>query len=114
MDIFDMVNEKSCSTSLTAEDKEDCLRKLADLAAKSITDVSRETILNSLIERENMVSTGLEDGIAIPHARVKGMNDFIIGIAVFIPVPWLVPLPEKHFFVSIAVGFYLIVIRMLT
>ena len=82
MDIFDMVNEKSCSTSLTAEDKEDCLRKLADLAAKSITDVSGETILNSLIERENMVSTGLEDGIAIPHARVKGMNDFIIGIAV--------------------------------
>ena len=83
MDIFDMVNEKSCSTSLTAEDKEDCLRKLADLAAKSVTDVSREiTILSSLIERENMVSTGLEDGIAIPHARVKGMNDFIIGIAV--------------------------------
>ncbi|MFC1538666.1 PTS sugar transporter subunit IIA [Candidatus Latescibacterota bacterium] len=82
MDIFGMVKEKSCSTSLKASDKEECIKKLSALAAKSIKEISEDTIYNAVIERENTVSTGLENGIAIPHARIEGLTDFMIGIAV--------------------------------
>ena len=82
MDIFGMVNEKSCSTSLSAVNKEECIKELSVLAARSIEDISEEAIYNAVIERENTISTGLEDGIAIPHARIKGLKEFLIGIAV--------------------------------
>jgi len=81
MDIFKIVNEKSCTVSLTAENKEECLQKVAYLAAKSV-NVSKEIIFKSLEEREKMVSTGLEDGIAIPHSRLQEIDDFTLGIAV--------------------------------
>ncbi len=82
MDIFKIVSEQSCTISLEAKDKDECLQKIADIAANSFPDVSGEQIFNSLREREEMVSTGLEDGIAIPHARLKGITEFVIGIAV--------------------------------
>jgi len=81
MDIFKIVNEKSCSVSLTAKNKEDCLKKLADLASRSI-NIPKETILESLEEREKMVSTGLENGVAIPHSRLKEVDNSTLGIAV--------------------------------
>jgi nitrogen PTS system EIIA component len=82
MDIFGMVNERSCSASLSSSTKEECIRELSVLAARSTEDISGEAIYNAVIERENTISTGLEDGIAIPHARIKGLNEFLIGIAV--------------------------------
>ncbi len=82
MDIFKIVSEKSCTTNLSAKDKDECLKKLADIAAASFPDIPPQQILKSLREREEMVSTGLEDCIAIPHARIKGVSNFMIGIAV--------------------------------
>lgn len=82
MDIFSIVSPASCSTSLAARSKEGCLEQLASLMAKSAPDIPAERIYTALLEREQTVSTGLEHGIAIPHARLEELDHFIVGIAV--------------------------------
>ncbi len=41
-------------------------------------DIDRDTLLNVLLERERLGSTGIGDGLAIPHALVDGLGDPII------------------------------------
>jgi len=81
MDIFRILHEKSCSVHFSAKNKDDCLRKLSDLLAEDTSDISSEKIYEALVERERMGSTGFEEGVAIPHAKVAGLNNFHLAIA---------------------------------
>ncbi len=82
MDIFKVIKEKSCSIDFTAKDKKDCLRKLSDMLAKTVNEIDSDKIFQALMDRENSGSTGFEGGIAIPHAKISGLSDFTVGIAV--------------------------------
>jgi len=81
MDIFRILHEKSCSVNFSAKNKDDCLRKLSDLLAEDTSDISSEKIYEAFVERERMGSTGFEEGVAIPHAKVAGLNNFHLAIA---------------------------------
>jgi len=50
--------------------KKRILEKISVIAAKKFTDISQQDLLNSLITREKMGSTGIGHGIAIPHGRL--------------------------------------------
>ena len=81
MNIYKIIRENACTARLNARNKVDCLRKLATLMAASIESVSEDEIYDSLLEREKLGSTGFEDGVAIPHAKIKGLSEFYMGIA---------------------------------
>jgi PTS system nitrogen regulatory IIA component len=52
-------------------------RRLLDQAAGLLegqTGIGRDAILDSLLARERLGSTGLGQGIAIPHGRIKGLT----------------------------------------
>jgi len=53
---------------LAGEDKESVLRSAVD-AMRLPVEVDREALLRVLIARESLASTGIGDGIAIPHVR---------------------------------------------
>lgn len=82
MDLIKITHIESCSCGLKAKTKEDVLKKLAKLAVKSpmLKGFTDNQIFNKLQERENQGSTGFGNEIAIPHARIKGMNDFLLFI----------------------------------
>ena len=82
MDIFEALKEEACSVSLTARNKQECLLKLTRLISPAVKEKSSEELLQALESREQQGSTGLEKGIAIPHARIAGLNSFVVGIAV--------------------------------
>ncbi|AHC16746.1 PTS sugar transporter subunit IIA [Salinispira pacifica] len=67
-----------------AKNKKELLSEIAKLAAGApqLDSVDEETILTSLKEREKLVSTGLEKGIAIPHCSFEGVEDFAVGLIV--------------------------------
>jgi len=81
MNIFKIIKEKSCTSKLNIRTKEEGLRRLSELLAQSVTDLDPEQIEAALWEREKLGSTGFEDGIAIPHAKVAGLKEFVVGIA---------------------------------
>ncbi len=83
MDISTILQSKSCSVNLRAKDKKSAIEALAALSLKSgkTGSIDADSMAHALLEREKQGSTGFGDEIAIPHAHVAGMNDFIVFIA---------------------------------
>jgi mannitol/fructose-specific phosphotransferase system IIA component (Ntr-type) len=65
---------------LKAKDKVQAIDELLDILAKQKLIPSKKVILTRLIDRENLVSTALGDGIAVPHARVDTHGDIAVAI----------------------------------
>lgn len=82
MDFIDMINEKACTVSLVAETKKECLVEIARLVSFAESDFEPSELLKAFEQREKQGSTGFENGIAIPHARLKNTDKFVLGIAV--------------------------------
>lgn len=52
-------------------------RQLFEIAAKNIADakgLDENKVFEALWERENLGSTGYGDGVAVPHARISGLD----------------------------------------
>lgn len=58
----------------TARSKKHCLEILSELLVRSHPDIASEIIFECLIERERLGCTGLDNGVAFPHCRVKGID----------------------------------------
>jgi mannitol/fructose-specific phosphotransferase system IIA component (Ntr-type) len=48
-----------------------------------LPDDQKEAAKDALLAREKSVSTGMEQGIAVPHATLEGLTELIAGIAIF-------------------------------
>jgi PTS system nitrogen regulatory IIA component len=66
---------------LDATTKEEALRRLAAVVATcpDVTDGAK--LLAAIHEREKIMSTGIGLGIAIPHAKIPSVKDFVVGFA---------------------------------
>ncbi len=69
---------------MAASSKREALERLADLLALTAagSGVARQKVLDGLVEREGLGSTGFGNGIAIPHCKVEGMEGFAMALAV--------------------------------
>ncbi len=57
--------------------------------AGEVTKDQAEEVLYSVKRREEEVSTGLGKGVAVPHARIGGLKEPIVSLAILVPpVPW--------------------------
>lgn len=72
-DLSELLKPASVIPRLRAADREQVLSALADAAAKA-SGLSARAIYDSVQEREKLGGTGVGDGVAIPHARVEGLD----------------------------------------
>lgn len=77
MTLLDILSPGSTVVGLETNTKEEIIGELVDLleVGDSITD--REKVLEAVLDREKIMSTGIGDGIAIPH----GKSDCVIHLA---------------------------------
>jgi mannitol/fructose-specific phosphotransferase system IIA component (Ntr-type) len=68
-------------TELTANTKDEALEHLARRVAERNRDVDQAQLLSTLHDREQQASTGLGEGVAIPHARLAGLDRMIAAFA---------------------------------
>ncbi len=78
MDLSDLVNPQGVVANLKVSGKKQLLQELAQRMA-GIAHVAERTIFETLLERERLGTTGVGQGIAIPHARLPGI-DKIFGM----------------------------------
>ncbi|MGD9804728.1 MAG: PTS IIA-like nitrogen regulatory protein PtsN [Hyphomicrobiaceae bacterium] len=73
MDLGDLLKPEGVFASVRAKNKKQALRELASRAAQ-ITGLDERQIFDTLLQRERLGSTAVGRGIAIPHARVIGLD----------------------------------------
>ena len=79
MKILDYLKEEWIITDLQGTDKSSVLRELVSVLVEPVQAGSLEDLLQVLLEREKLESTGIGDGIAVPHGRLKKLEDFYIS-----------------------------------
>lgn len=62
--------------------KNNCLRAMVDCLSQSATLEGSDEIYQAILEREKLLSTGFGLGLAIPHAKLKSIRDFVVGLAI--------------------------------
>ena len=79
MKIMDYLNEEWVIPDLQGADKASILKELSIVLVKPCKATSEEELLQVLLDREKLGSTGIGEGIAIPHGRLKKLKKFFIS-----------------------------------
>ena len=77
MKLKDILTQDCTFCSVAVTSKKRILEKICMVAASKIDGYSHQELLESLMARENMGSTGIGNGIAIPHGRLTGHKQAI-------------------------------------
>ena len=67
-------------TDLLGRSKHAVIEELVELMATSENITRREAFRRAVLDREAIMSTGIGLGIAIPHARLRSVKDFVIAV----------------------------------
>ena len=78
MELSDLITSDAVVDGLKATSKKQALQELSERAA-AVTDLSAREVLETILARERLGTTGVGQGIAIPHGRI-GKLDRIYGL----------------------------------
>lgn len=82
MAVLETLSEDLIKIPLTSKTKTEILDELLEiLVAKGVVK-NREEVFQKIMEREEQVSTGLDHGIAIPHAKSEGVDSLVCAVGV--------------------------------
>jgi PTS system nitrogen regulatory IIA component len=79
MKLSDILNENHVISDLKAKDKKGVLEELVDVIVRSHPTLDKNSLVKVLLERERLGSTGIGDGVAIPHGKIQGLKHPIIS-----------------------------------
>ena len=79
MKITDILDEASIIQDLRSTSKKGVLEELSDVLVEGGKLPDRDKVVEVLLDREKLGSTGIGDGIAIPHGKMKGIKDLVIS-----------------------------------
>jgi len=74
MKLSEIIDKNCIIPELKARDKKGVLEELAAVISNNEPSIDRETLVKVLIEREHLGSTGIGDGVAIPHGKLNGVE----------------------------------------
>ncbi|HYA40240.1 MAG TPA: PTS sugar transporter subunit IIA [Syntrophobacteraceae bacterium] len=79
MKILDILAVDSIVPELKGRTKKQVLEELIDAVKVNKPNVDRDRFMKVLLERERLGSTGIGDGIAIPHGRLSDIDDLALS-----------------------------------
>ena len=77
--ISDAMGEELIIDELAARSKPEVLREFSELLAENGQVADKEELVRILAAREALGSTGIGDGVAIPHGKMKGMKGLVLA-----------------------------------
>jgi PTS system nitrogen regulatory IIA component len=77
MKITDILDESSILQDLRSTNKKGVLEELSSVLVERGKLPDRDKVVEVLLEREKLGSTGIGDGIAIPHGKMKGIRELV-------------------------------------
>jgi mannitol/fructose-specific phosphotransferase system IIA component (Ntr-type) len=74
MRITDLLSDETILPAVTSRRRDDILMEIAACLATRHPEVRGTRLAAALFKREDLMSTALADGVAIPHARLRGLT----------------------------------------
>jgi mannitol/fructose-specific phosphotransferase system IIA component (Ntr-type) len=80
--MLSVITSECTSVTLKGETKEEIFNELVDMlyAQGKISD--KDMVLKDIWERENVMSTAIDHGIAMPHARTEGADNLSVAVGI--------------------------------
>ena len=84
MRMLDFLNEKAVSADLKSQDKNSVIKELTDILVKSdqLKPRDKDAVVKVLLNREALGSTGIGQGVAIPHGKCEHVSKLISAFGI--------------------------------
>jgi fructose-specific phosphotransferase system IIA component len=82
MALIDLLVPEVVKTPLASKDKPGVLRELVGILKDAGRIDDLETVLKAVQEREDKQSTGLEEGIAVPHCKTVAVSSLKLAVGI--------------------------------
>lgn len=79
MKITELLSKDTILLHMTGSQKEEAINQLVDVLYKAEKITDRDAFKTEIEKRENLSTTGIGDGIAIPHAKTKAVKEAAIA-----------------------------------
>ncbi len=79
MKISDLLNSAAVVPDLKAGNKNAVLAELTDALKAVESGIDRDQVISVLLERERLGSTGIGEGVAIPHGKLKKIDQLLLS-----------------------------------
>lgn len=82
MKIVDFLNEKAISANIKATNKDGIIRELVDILSKAEGIRNKEELYKVLVNREALGSTGIGQGVGIPHGKTNVVKKLVAAFGI--------------------------------
>ena len=82
MKITEFLDKGGIKIGLNSAEKEDVLKELVDILAGVEEIGDKKSIVKALVERESLGSTGIGQGIAIPHGKTDRVKELVAVLGI--------------------------------
>ncbi len=79
MKLSQIMEEDDIILELKASNKKEVLEELSEVICRHEPSLDKEKLVQVLMEREKLGTTGIGDGIAIPHGKVEGLKNPLLS-----------------------------------
>jgi len=79
MKLSEIIEEEDIISDLKASDKKSVLEELSEVISNHEPSINKKDIVKVLMERERLGTTGIGDGVAIPHGKLNGVRQPLIS-----------------------------------
>lgn len=77
----DLLQPESICLNIVAKDKEDALNQIIAVVAKTAAVSNPQELSNVIFEREKLMSTGIGNGVALPHGKTNVVSGSVAALA---------------------------------
>ena len=79
MKLSELLTPECIISDLKAHDKKGALEELSQIITEQEPTLNKGSLLQILLERERLGSTGIGEGIALPHGKVEKLNRLMVS-----------------------------------
>ncbi|SKA78366.1 PTS IIA-like nitrogen-regulatory protein PtsN [Paucidesulfovibrio gracilis DSM 16080] len=81
MRLGEYLNKQLIIPELTSASKAEVLREIVECISSTMPELDTEQAVQVLMDRESLGSTGIGDGIAIPHGKLEALDRIVVAVA---------------------------------
>lgn len=82
MNLTDLLTAEVIKIPLESDEKFQIIEEMVDVLNAAGRIDNRDMVLNAVLDRERVMSTGMGDGVAIPHAKTDGVKNLVAAFGV--------------------------------